>query len=789
MVGCDGTENPVDGTSGGSSAIGGTTTSGGASTSGGSSTSGGTSSTGGAATIGGASPTGGTSSTSGGTSNPSPSGCLLRLGGLPEIAAPSVGDVGDFNHDGLPDVALGPSSGNTIRVLLNQGNGVYADAVTYATDGSANAVSVGDLDGDGILDIVARNSADSVTVSLLKGVGDGTFTLRTAVSAGSDFGSGFPKRNVVVADVTGDGRPDILTAHWDQTISIAAQTSTGAFIRLSPISIGHSATQLAVADLNRDNVPDIVVNHGYSNTTSVLLGTGGGTFATQVDYSLFSASSWLSDSLAIGDVDQDGDPDVVVGNGAGAAIAVLLNSGNGTLSVPTTAINVSGGATYINNVQLTDLEGDGDLDLLVNVSGDGALYYLWNNGTGAFLTTTRDYVANAGISIEVADSNGDGIKDLFLFGNKFLTLLGRGGGKFESQKYLLSMSANPVSVAVGNFDGAGVMDVALANEGANSDGVFLLDANGNYSVPTTYTVGKKPSFVRAADVTGDGKTDLINLNYQDGTINVLKNGGSGTFTVLTPFTVLGFKQWFDLQDVNEDGTLDIVMLEGTWACMSPGTGTGAFGTCSSFTVSNGSAMNAMALGDLNHDGHLDVVAGGPGGSTLNAWLGTGDGKFPTHSAYPTIGSAATSLALGDMNGDRNLDVVVVSRPTTGSSSGMSVYLGDGAGGLAFGTSYRISGLLEQVQIADMNRDGIADVLLVASDTNSLIVMLGVGDGTLSTRATNFFSFPAGESPRDLAVADLNHDGWLDVAVPGYDSASGGVLFGGPPVCPTKVPVP
>ncbi len=234
-----------------------------------------------------------------------------------------MGDIGDFNGDGLPDVALGPSSGNTVRVLLNRGNGVYADAVTYVTDGSADAIAVGDLDGDGILDIAARNSGDNVTISLLKGVGDGTFKLRTAVSAGSDFGAGFDKKNIVLADVSGDGRPDILTAHWDQTISIAVQTSTGSFVKLSPISIGHEITQLAVADLNGDSVPDIVVNGMSGGKISVLMGTGGGTFATQVDYPLFtSSSSWQPGALAIGDIDKDGDLDVVVGNTVGSSYAI-----------------------------------------------------------------------------------------------------------------------------------------------------------------------------------------------------------------------------------------------------------------------------------------------------------------------------------------------------------------------------------------------------------------------------------------------------------------------------------
>jgi hypothetical protein len=703
-------------------------------------------------------------------------GCLLRLGGLPEIAPGGVGDIGDFNGDGIVDVVLGAVSGNNVRVLLGRGNGVYGDAVTYGIDGSARAIAVGDLDGDNILDIATRNS-DSANISILKGTGSGTFTLSQTVAAGSDMGSGFPKQNIVLADVTGDGRLDMLTAHWDQTISIAVAMPNGTFNRLSPISIGRAATQLAVADLNNDQVLDIVVNHGYNNRIGVFIGTGGGTFASRVDYDVFSASSWYADSIAIGDVDQDGDRDVVVGNGAGAAVAVMTNAGNGLLSSPS-ALNVSGSTNYVNNVQFTDLEGDGDLDLLVNVSGDGALYYLWNSGNGQFLTTSRDYVANAGKDIRVGDSNGDGVKDLFLFGDKFLTLLGRGSGKFESQKYLLSSAAtNPVSIAVGNFDGTGVMDVALANEATKSDSVFLLGADAVYSVPAGYTVGTKPSFIRAADVTGDNKTDLVTLN-QDGTINVLRNSGTGTFTVLSGVTVLSNRSWFDLKDVNEDGALDVIMLGGTSACAYRGTGTGAFGACTSFTVSNGSAMEAMVLGDVNHDGHLDVVA--HGNASFYVWLGKGDGTFPKVDFYTSGSSGTSAMALGDLNNDDKLDLVVSSSLSAGSYATLSVWLGNGDGSFTHGTNQSLSGVLSRVQIVDMNRDGKSDVVTVSSENNSLIVLLGNGDGSLDPK---YFSFPAGEKPTDLAIADLNGDGWLDVATPGYDSGSAGVLFGGTPVCP------
>jgi Bacterial Ig-like domain (group 3)/FG-GAP-like repeat/FG-GAP repeat len=360
--------------------------------------------------------------------------------------------VADVNGDGKPDlvvVSCGPGTAcgggidGVVGVLLGNGNGTFQPAVTYDAGGSQTAaIAVADLNGDGKLDLVVANSYYSNTVGVLLGNGDGTF--QTVVTYGS--GGGYPG-SVAVADVNGDGKPDILVANQSSCygctdsglVGVLLGNGDGTFQPAVTYSSGgynlYNSLALAVADLNGDGKLDVAVTNAcgvdgdcYGNgSLGVLLGNGDGTFQPAVNY---GSGGVAPVSLAIADVNQDGKQDLLAANSScpsgstceQGTIGVLLGNGDGTF-LP--AVLYGTGADDADSLAVGDVNADGKLDLVVvnfcsssgcPIPSPGSVGVLLGNGNGTFqpVTTYSSGGYWGAFSPAVADVTGDGRPDLFV---------------------------------------------------------------------------------------------------------------------------------------------------------------------------------------------------------------------------------------------------------------------------------------------------------------------------------------------------------------------------------------
>ena len=325
--------------------------------------------------------------------------------------------------------------------------------------------------------------------------------------------------SICYADFNTDGKIDLATSNRSDSIEVFLGTGTGGFN--SPISFvtGLSPEMVISADINSDGKVDLATVNFYSNDVSILLGTGGGSFSTANSFSVGSNPF----AITCGDFNGDANLDLATANGS-HDISILLGTGTGSFGAPTN-FNIS-------NAQLTDLvcsdfNGDNKTDLAVLNGGD-SLFILFGTGTGGFGSVTNIFVGTniSSSAILSKDLNGDGKIDLavtnhFYSPSSVFVLLGNGTGNFSAPTSF-TVGSGPQSIISGDFDGDGNIDLATTG-GVNNISVILGTGTGSFGPATNFLSGTTPESIITADFNGDLKNDLAVANYNSNNVSLLLN--------------------------------------------------------------------------------------------------------------------------------------------------------------------------------------------------------------------------------------------------------------------------
>jgi|GEM_PF-1333985 len=314
--------------------------------------------------------------------------------------------TGDLNGDGKLDVVVSNGNAGNVSILLGNGDGTLQAAVAYTAGSVPRRTGVGDLNGDGRPDLAVGNSGGD-NVSILLGNGDGT------VQAAVNYG-GLPSgaRDVKLGDFNRDGRPDLAVAHFAGVVVMLGTGNANPAMFAAPVNypIGTETIAVATGDMNGDGKPDLVVTNSDSDSVSVLLGNGNGTFQTPVSY----AGGNGAQAVAVADFNADGRLDVAVtGLFEPSVVSVLLGNGNGTLQ-PRVAYSVP---SFPRGLAAGDINGDGRPDLTLASSVGGNVSILLGNGDSTFQPAVSYESGSDERSVELGDFNRDGKPDLAVVNN------------------------------------------------------------------------------------------------------------------------------------------------------------------------------------------------------------------------------------------------------------------------------------------------------------------------------------------------------------------------------------
>ncbi len=342
-----------------------------------------------------------------------------QFGGFAEPVLFPVGDapqsvaVGDLDGDGDLDLAVAIDTVETfddVAVLLNSGDGTFAPPTLFSVGTVPKSLEMGDMDGDGDLDVAVVNQG-SGDVSILLNNGNGTFAPEVFYATGDG------PQDVALGDLDGDGDLDVATANdGSDDISVLLNNGNGTLAPRTTFAVGPGPASLAMGDLDGDNDLDLAVGISSGNDrVSILKNFGNGTFAAPVDFSVGNFP-WF-ESVALGDLDDDGDLDVVVANALELSVSVLLGNGDGTyadaVSFSTAGANASGLPL---SIKMGDMDGDGDLDLVMAegppiFAPSDSIAVLQNNGEGLFAPGINFPAGNTPLSLAIGDLDGDGDLD------------------------------------------------------------------------------------------------------------------------------------------------------------------------------------------------------------------------------------------------------------------------------------------------------------------------------------------------------------------------------------------